>query len=147
MSSPVFYRSALCRSLTPDERRLLESCLARSEQMDAVARSLPELILANRTKREGRKVTFTKTQLRAIRSSERDEKEADAEIPKLVAKFPSVRLLLHTALDCERGAMRLDTALSAGGHPDDEVHAKPLLELRSANIAEIEEFLLSTTSL
>jgi hypothetical protein len=141
MSNPVFYRSALARSLSPDERRLVESCLARSEQIEALARSLPGMISANRARREGREVALTKSQLRTIQSFERDQREAEAEIPKLIATLPSLDLLLGTALASERDAMQLDKAVFTGGHLEDEALAKPLLELRSANIGEIEDFL------
>lgn len=144
MSSPIFYRSALARSLTPEERRLVESCLLRSEQIEALALSLPEMILANRTRREGREITLTRSQLRTIRSSERGRREAEAEVPNLVATIPSVHLLLRTALKSERDAMRLDEVVFTGGHPEDEALAKPLLDLRSGNIAEIEDFLSRT---
>ncbi len=140
MSHPILYRAALARVLSQEERRLVESCLARSEQVDALARTLPDMILENRRRREGPQVTFTKSQLRTIRSFERDSRKAAAELPQILAAIPSVHLLLVTAIEGERTALRMDMAVHAGGHPEDEALARPLLELRAANIADLEAF-------
>jgi len=141
MSNTIIYQCALARPMTPDERRVVESCLARSEQVDALARSLPEMILANRSRREGREIKLTKSQLRMIGSAERDAAKAEAEFLDGAAKVLSVHLLLCSALECERDAMGEDEVIFKGGHPEVDALGKPLLDLRSANIAELEEFL------
>ena len=99
------------------------------------------MILANRKRREGREVKFTKSQLRTIRSFESDARKAEAELPKLIAVLPSIHLLLKTALESERTAMQLDEAVWKGMHPEDEALTKPLLGMRAANVAEVEGFL------
>jgi hypothetical protein len=141
MSNAIFYRSALTRPLSPPERRLIESLLSRAERIESLAALLPDQIGANRERREGGPVVLSKSEKRTIRSFERDAQKAAAEMPSIVAGIPSVIALLRTALAAEGNALQLDRVVYTGGHPEDESLARPLLELRQANIAELEQFL------
>jgi hypothetical protein len=141
MGNAIFYRSALTRPLNAHERRLIESLLSRAERIGVLAAALPDRIRANRERREGAPVVPSKSEKRTIRSFERDAEKAGAEIPSMVARIPSVVGLLRTALAAERDALQLDQVVYTGGHAEDEALARPLLELRQANISELERFL------
>jgi phytoene dehydrogenase-like protein len=140
MSNAVFYRSALARELTPEVRALIQSLFSRAEQIDSRAEELPAQFLANRARREGKPPALTKSAKRTIRSFERDSRKAAEELPALVASVPT-EALLRSALESERTALSLDQAVYTGGHQEDEALARPLLELKAENIAELEAFL------
>ncbi len=144
MSNAVFYRSALARELTPEVRALIQSLFSRAEQIDSRAEELPAQFLANRARREGKPPALTKSAKRTIRSFERDSRKAAEELPALVASVPTEALLLRSALESERTALSLDQAVYTGGHQEDEALARPLLELRAENIAELEAFLVGS---
>ena len=141
MSNPVFYRSSLARDLTPEGRVLFQSLLARAEQIDALVQALPDQILANRTRREGKSPFLTRSAKKTVRSFARDSRNASKELPALIASLPSEALLVRTALETERTTLSLDQAVYTGGHPEDDALARPVLELRAQNIAELEAFL------
>jgi hypothetical protein len=143
MSNAVFYRSALARELTPEVRALIQSLFSRAEQIDSRAEELPAQFLANRARREGKPPALTKSAKRTIRSFERDSRKAAEELPALVASVPT-EALLRSALESERTALSLDQAVYTGGHQEDEALARPLLELRAENIAELEAFLVGS---
>jgi hypothetical protein len=143
MSNAVFYRSALARELTPEVRALIQSLFSRAEQIDSRAEELPAQFLANRARREGKPPALTKSAKRTIRSFERDSRKAAEELPALVASVPT-EALLRSALESERTALSLDQAVYIGGHQEDEALARPLLELRAENIAELEAFLVGS---
>ena len=140
MSNAAFYRCALAGDLSAGVRALFESLLSRAARIDGLARSLPDQIRANRERREGGPVSLSKAERRTIRSFEADAERAAAELPSLVASLRPESLLVRTALESERTALRMDRAVHAGGHPEDEALARPLLELRAANIADLEAF-------
>ncbi len=137
MSNALFYRSALARDVTPEGRALFQSLLSRAEQIDALAEALPAQILANKTRREGKPAALTKLAKKTIKSFAKDSRKAATELPALVASLPSESLLIRTALESERTTLSLDQAVYTGGHPEDQVLAQPLLELRAQNIADL----------
>jgi hypothetical protein len=141
VSNAVFYRSALAREITPEMRALFQSCFSRAEQIDEIGEALPAQFAANRARREGKPSALTKSARRTIRSFAKDSEKAAAELPALVAALPNAALLVRTALESERTALLLDQAVYIGGHGEDEELARPLLELRAKNIAELEAFL------
>ena len=59
----------------------------------------------------------------------------------MVASIRSETLLVRTALESERSTLSMDQAVYTAGHPEDVALARPMLELRAANIAELEAFL------
>jgi hypothetical protein len=140
MSDGLFYRLALARDLTPGVKSLFQSLLARAERLDGMQAALPDQILANRSRREARPVTLSKSAQRAIRLSEKDAREAAEEMPALVSGLPET-LLVRSALESERAALSLDQIFATSGHPEDQALARPLVELRAENIAELEAFL------
>ena len=141
MSNAVFYRSGLARDLTPLGRALLLSLQVRAEQIDALVEAMPAQILANRTRREGKPAALSRSAKRTIKSFAKDSRNASEELATLVAKLPSESQLIRTALEIERTTLSLDQAVYTGGHPEDEALARPLLELRAQNIADLETFL------
>ena len=143
MSNTVFYRSALTRELTPRAQALFQSLFSRTEQIDALADALPAQILANRTRREGKPVTLSAAAKRTIRSVTKDSEKFAAELPALIAGIRSEAKLVRTALDFERTAHSLDQTVYTSGHPEDAVLARPMLDMRAENIAELEAFLSS----
>jgi hypothetical protein len=140
VSNAVIYRSALARELTPEVTVLFEWLLARATEIDALADTLPDQLLANRARREGNSPALTKSAKKAIRSFTKDSQKAASELPALVAALPTEALLVRTALECERTALSTDEALYSGGHHEDELLTRPLFELRSQTIAALEAF-------
>ncbi len=140
MSNAVFYRSGLARDLTPEVKALFESLLARAERIDAMSRTLPDQIRANRRRREGKPDARRRSAKKSVHSFEEDSQEAAARLPSLIAGLRSEALLVRTALQCERTALEMDRAVYIGGHPEDDALGRPLLGLRAEDIAELEAF-------
>jgi hypothetical protein len=146
MSNTSLYRHLLTRPLTPEEREFVASCLARSEQLDALSQSLPGQLLASRSRREGREIKLTKSQLGTIRSFERDSAEAEAYLLDAISKVPSIHQVLQQALYGERCDQKGLEVIYGAVQPDEALLAKPLMDLRATAIAEIEEFLSKSKS-
>lgn len=146
MSTTVFYRSALTRELTPRAHALFQSLFSRIEKIDAFADALPAQILANRSRREGKPITLSAAAKRTIRSFAKDSEQFAAELPALIAGIRGEPKLVRTALDFERTALSLDKTVYSSGHPEDAALARPMLDLRAENIAELEAFLAGETT-
>jgi hypothetical protein len=145
VSSDVLYRSASAGDLSPEARALMQSLLARAERIDALAEALPAQILANRARREGKPITLTSSAKRAVRSFAQDSRDAAAQLPALLARLRSEIQVIRIALDIERTDLSMDQAVYSAGYPEDRALARPLLEMRAENIAELEAYLSAAT--
>ena len=121
MANPAFFEAAQQSAKSPKFRTLLTDLAKRARQHERLMAQFARQIGANRSRREGKPVQYSKAARERMRADEEQARELNAELPELVATL-SDKELVQQALDAwETAALLHDPAVY---HDDDRAFAE-----------------------
>jgi len=141
MSCAVFYRTVLERELSDPRRELFESLRDRNEQIDELYRTMPERRRALRGHAGGGADERTAAEIQESEEIRDQAESLEKRVRMLVTLISSVEFFLETALETEQSALKYEKESYETDDPGESELGRPILELREANIREVQTFL------
>ena len=140
MSSTAFYQTALNRELSEPTQKLFEVLLARNEQIEEMFRQLPDRLRDARGRREGRVILQSPREMAAAEEKERQARTLEGTVKTLVTLISSEYLLLKTAVESEKIALKYEREGQEELDPLELELNLPIFALREANIEDLNAF-------
>jgi len=128
---------------TPAFKELTEKLVRISEEFRRLGREFPDVIAANRARREGKKPRFSKAQQKFLVRADRDAAQALEEMEMRYRTISGERALLEITLHTEKFDYDCWAWLYESNHPDDKPMADRIRSLQRSLIEQMQDYLLT----